>query len=173
MTVAVGPGGPRTPAVPAVETLKYFENLPITMRKLNMRKPKSEAAHGRDREECFQEENGMSSPITPPQTAAQPVLPTGAAKPLAAAHSTAGPTAVQPAVSLQTLPLSPPEEVLDQMAHAARIHGELSSQGRELRFSRDAQSGRTRIEVRDRGGNVLKTLSPAQALEVAAGAPLE
>jgi hypothetical protein len=80
---------------------------------------------------------------------------------------------VQPAVSLETLPSSPPQEVLDQMAGAAHTHAELSSQGRELRFSRDAQSGRTRIEVRDRGGNVLKTISPAQALEIAAGAPLE
>jgi hypothetical protein len=96
-----------------------------------MQTPKSQAAHGRDRNECFQEENSMSSPMTPPH------------------------------------------EVLEEMARAAQIHDELSSQGRELRFARDAQSGRTRIEVRDRRGNVLRTLSPAQALEVAAGAPLE
>ncbi len=70
-------------------------------------------------------------------------------------------------------PMTPPHEVLEEMASAAQIHSELSSQGRELRFARDAQSGRTRIEVRDRRGNVLRTLSPAQALEVAAGAPLE
>jgi len=59
------------------------------------------------------------------------------------------------------------------MARAADIHEELASQGRELRFTRDEQSGRTRIEVRDREGHMLKTLSPAQALEVAAGAPLD
>ncbi len=114
----------------------------------------------------------MSSPITPPQ-AAQPVLATGAPTPLAASPGAAGPVTVTPAVSLDTLPASPPREVLDQMASAAQVHDELSSQGRELRFARDAQSGRTRIEVRDRHGNVLRTLSPAQALEVAAGAPLE
>jgi hypothetical protein len=149
------------------EDLKYFENAPITMRK-----PKSKAAHGWDRDECLQEEDSMSSPITPPQ-AAQPVFSTGGSALLAASTGAAGPATVAAAVSLDTLPTSPPQEMLDQMASAMQIHDQLSSQGRELRFARDAQSGRTRIEVRDRGGNVLRTISPAQALEVAAGAPLE
>jgi hypothetical protein len=59
------------------------------------------------------------------------------------------------------------------MAGAAQAYDELTAQGRELRFARDEQSGRTQIEVRDRGGNLVKTLSPAQALDIAAGAPLE
>jgi uncharacterized FlaG/YvyC family protein len=73
----------------------------------------------------------------------------------------------------QTIPSSPPAEVLEEMARAADIHEELASRGRELRFTRDERSGRTRIEVRDRDGHVLKTISHAKALEVAAGAPLE
>jgi len=117
----------------------------------------------------------MSSPITPPQgpAAARPALPTEAARSTAAPQGAGAPSALEPAVALDTLPASPPAEVLDQMARAARIHDELNAQGRELRFSHDPQSGRARIEVRDRAGNVLKTLSPAQALEVAAGAPVE
>jgi hypothetical protein len=140
-----------------------------------MKTPKSKAAHGRDREECFQEEISMSSPITPPQgpAAARPALPTAAARPSAAPQGAGAPFASELTVALDTVPSSPPREVLDQMASAAQRHEALSAQGRELRFSRDEQSGRTRIEVRDRGGNVLKTLSPAQALEVAAGAPVE
>lgn len=142
-----------------------------------MRKPKSDMAHGRDREERLQEEDSMSSPITPPQTAVRPALPTGAVgsppTSLAPSPGAAGGAPVEPSVSLDTLPASPPQEVLDQMANAAQTHEALSAQGRELRFSRDEQSGRTRIEVRDHSGNVLKTISPAQALEVAAGAPLE
>jgi hypothetical protein len=63
--------------------------------------------------------------------------------------------------------------VLEEMAGAAHTYEALSAQGRELRFARDEQSGRTRIEVRDRAGNVLRTLSPAQALALAAGTPLE
>ena len=70
-------------------------------------------------------------------------------------------------------PITPPSEVLEEMASAAQTYEALCSQGRELRFARDEQSGRTRIEVRDRAGNVLRTLSPAQALAIAAGAPLE
>jgi hypothetical protein len=143
-----------------------------------MSKPKSEAAHGWVREECLQEENSMSSPINP-QTIAQQVPPTGPTgvpstpPPSGAPRATGAPFALELAAALDTLPSSPPREVLDQMASAGRTYEALSSQGRELRFARDEQSGRTRIEVRDRAGNVLKTISPAQALAVAAGAPLE
>jgi hypothetical protein len=150
-----------------------------------MRKPKSDMAQGRDREKRLQEEVSMSSQVTPPPVATQPVPP--AAPGLPPAPIPAGPPAValaeagtdgaylpaSVAVSLQTLPSSPPPEVLDAMERAAQTHAQLSAQGRELRFLRDAQGGHTRIEVRDRGGRVLKTLSPAQALAVAAGAPLE
>jgi hypothetical protein len=117
----------------------------------------------------------MSSPITPPQgpAAAQAANPTRAVRASAAVPGGGAPFALEPTVSLDALPASPPREVLDQMASAARTHEALSAQGRELRFTRDEQSGRTRIEVRDRAGNVLRTLSPAQALEVAAGAPVQ
>jgi len=119
----------------------------------------------------------MSSQIWPSQalTPAPPTAPTDATSPLgvpARAARVDRPAAAQAAIAVQTLPSSPPAEVLAQMAQAARTHTELQSQGRELRFVRDEQSGRTRVEVRDRAGNVLKTLSPAQALDVAAGGPL-
>jgi hypothetical protein len=150
--------------------LKFFEHQPI-----RMRTPKSKAAQGRVREECFQEETSMSSPITPPQgpAAARPPRPAEAARSAAALQGAGKPFASELAVALDTVPPSPPQEVLEEMASAARNHEALRAQGRELRFSRDEQNGRTRIEVRDRSGNVLKTLSPAQALEVAAGAPVE
>jgi hypothetical protein len=140
-----------------------------------MQTPKSKAAQGRDRDECLQEEDSMSSPITPPQAplAVQPALPTDAVRFSEAPRGSGAPFALAPTASLDTVPASPPPEVLEQMASAARTHEALRAQGRELRFARDEQSGRTRIEVRDRAGNVLRTLSPAQALEVAAGAPLE
>jgi hypothetical protein len=139
-----------------------------------MRKPKSEAAHGWDREQCFQEENSMSSPIaTSPITAAAPTRGAAAAARTTAPTGSYAAAAVEASVSLEAIPSSPPPEVLEQMAGAARTYEQLSSQGRELRFARDEDSGRTTIEVRDRSGNVLKRLSPAQALDVAAGAPLE
>jgi len=147
-----------------------------------MYKPKSEAAQGRDREQCFQEETRMSSPITASEgsTAARAVVDIRAAGSPDSAGSTAGSpdsalrvAAAQSSVSLQTLPSSPPPEVLEQMAGAAQRYDELTSEGRELRFARDSESGRTRIEVRDRAGHLVKTLSPAQALDVAAGGPLD
>ncbi len=69
-------------------------------------------------------------------------------------------------------PMTPPPEVLEEMAHAAQTYDTLCAQGRELRFARDEQSGRTRIEVRDRAGKVLQTLTHAQALALAAGTSL-
>ncbi len=117
----------------------------------------------------------MSSPITAPQgsTAARAVVDIHAAGSPTASQGAQRIAAAQSSVSLQTLPSSPPPEVLEQMADAAQRYDELTSQGRELRFARDAESGRTRIEVRDRAGHLVKTLSPAQALDVAAGAPLD
>lgn len=117
----------------------------------------------------------MSSPIMPPQGpfAVQPVRSTDAARSSVAPQSIGAPFALEPTISRNAFPSSPPPEVLDQMGSAAQTYEELSAQGRELRFARDEQSGCTRIEVRDRAGNVLKTLSHAQALALAAGTPLE
>jgi hypothetical protein len=140
-----------------------------------MRKPKSEAAHGRDREECLQEEDSMSSPIAPTPSPAGPgaVLRAAAATRSGACTTAQAAAASESSVALDTFPSSPPQEVLDQMASASQTYERLSAQGRELRFARDAASGRTQIEVRDRAGNLLKRLSPAEALDLAAGAPLE
>jgi hypothetical protein len=114
----------------------------------------------------------MSSPATPPlrPISAGPA-PSGATerpRPLSGE-----PFRVESTVSPNALPSRPPREVIDQVAQADQRYESLRAQGRELRFSRDAQSGRTTIEVRDRSGNVLRTISPSQALEIAAGAPLE
>jgi hypothetical protein len=67
---------------------------------------------------------------------------------------------------------SPPQEVLEQMGQAARAYDSLHARGRALHFAHET-SGRLSIEVRDARGNVLRTLSPSEALQVAAGKPLE
>ncbi len=113
----------------------------------------------------------MSSPILPTQGS----ITVHAAHSASAARRTdaASSAALQASVSLQTFPSSPPQTVLDEMASAARVHDTLRSQGRELHFAHDSQSGRMTIEVRDNGGQVLRTISPSEALEIAAGKPLE
>ena len=116
----------------------------------------------------------MSSPIAPtPSAAATAAAQAPSAPQRSAAMNGAQAAGASRPIALDALPSSPPREVLDQMAGAARVYEDLSAQGRELRFARDAASGRTQIEVRDRAGNLLRQLSPAQALELAAGAPLE
>ncbi|HUN77613.1 MAG TPA: hypothetical protein VMU32_01700 [Solirubrobacteraceae bacterium] len=116
----------------------------------------------------------MSSPIAPTPTPAGTDAVRGADAPPRIAPTPSARTEVTSTqtVSLDALPSSPPPEVLDEMAKAAAVYDELSTQGRELRFARDAASGRTQIEVRDRSGNLLGQLSPAQALDLAAGAPM-
>ena len=115
----------------------------------------------------------MSSPIPPTQGS----ITVHAAQSAGAARRTDAGTpaaaAAQASVSLQTFPSSPPQSVLDEMAGAARVHDTLRAQGRELHFAHDSQSGHMTIEVRDNGGQVLRTISPSEALEVAAGKPLE
>jgi hypothetical protein len=135
---------------------------------------------------CTQEEYGMSSPIPPTQgsiTTRAANSEVGATQGEvratrsdgAARRGTpgAGAAPAAPPVSLQTFPSSPPQQVLDEMASAARVHDALHAQGRDLHFAHDPQSGRMTVQVRDSGGRVLRTISPSEALEVAAGKPLE
>jgi hypothetical protein len=147
--------------------LKFSED-----RSINMRKHKSEAAHGWVREGLQEEDDSMSSPISPLQrSAASPAVRGSTAAERSPESSFA--SALDSSVALDAIPSSPPPEVLDQMASAAQTYERLSAQGRELRFAHEQSSGRMTIEVRDRRGEILHRLSPAQALELAAGAPLE
>ncbi len=64
---------------------------------------------------------------------------------------------------------TPPEEVLEQMARADAIHETLRERGYSLGFDLSADAARLRIELRDRSGALLQTLSAEQAVELAAG----
>jgi hypothetical protein len=118
----------------------------------------------------------MSTPIQPTQ-GTNPTGPVPGSRSATGTQRTGGASFALPsggaAVALDTLPASPPQQVLDEMASAASTYDSLRAAGRELHFAHDGQSGRMTIEVRDPGGQVLRTLSPAQALDVAAGKPLE
>jgi flagellar protein FlaG len=84
------------------------------------------------------------------------------------------PVPAQPvaAVTVDTLPASPPPQVLEEMADAAKVFDSLRAQARELHFETSGE-GRVVVTVRDLDGNVIRTIPPAKALEVAAGAPLD
>jgi methanogenic corrinoid protein MtbC1 len=68
---------------------------------------------------------------------------------------------------------SPPEEVLEQMARADAIHEALRERGYRVGFALSADGASLRIELRDRSGELLQTLSADEAVELAAGRPLE
>jgi hypothetical protein len=80
--------------------------------------------------------------------------------------------ALDTAVNVSTLPASPPPAVLEDMHEAARVAEQLHAQQRELHFE-PTESGRVIVQVRDLDGNVIRTIPPARALEIAAGDPLE
>jgi hypothetical protein len=97
---------------------------------------------------------------TPP-----PKRPAAAGKPAAEFSLPA-----QPPVS--AIPPSPPADVLDEMYTAAKVADKLRAQERELHFE-PSDSGRVVIQVRDLDGKVIRTVPPSQALDIAAGAPLD
>ena len=76
------------------------------------------------------------------------------------------------AVTVDTLPAAPPAHVLEEMFDASKVADAMHEQGRELHFEANG-SGRVVVTVRDLDGNVIRTIPPAKALEVAAGAPLD
>ena len=76
------------------------------------------------------------------------------------------------AVNVSTLPASPPSSVLEDMHAAARVAQELRAQKRELHFE-TTSDGRVTVQVRDLDGNVIRTIPPARALEIASGARLD
>jgi hypothetical protein len=65
---------------------------------------------------------------------------------------------------------APPQQVLDQMAAASRIHERLRESGEQVRFITAAPGGPTRIEIHDGEGNLVRSLSTVEAFELAAGA---
>ena len=67
----------------------------------------------------------------------------------------------------------PPLEVLEQMAAAGRIDAQLRETGQYLRFLPAAPGERTRIEIHDHEGKLVKSLSTAEAIELAAGKTLD
>jgi hypothetical protein len=65
----------------------------------------------------------------------------------------------------------PPPEVLDQIAAAGRIEEQLRESGQQLRFCAATPTEQVRVELHDSQRNVVRPLSIAEALELAAGRP--
>jgi hypothetical protein len=136
---------------------------------------KREAAHGMDRETPFSgRKRHMSSPILPITDLTGRPIDTPQ---LASSAEDAG--VIVSALSAREFPPTliasrggPPPELLEQIAVAGAIEEQLRESGRQLRFSFAANGERTRIELIDCDGNAMRSLSTAEALEVACGKPL-
>jgi flagellar protein FlaG len=103
-------------------------------------------------------------------TPVQHVLPTPPARPAAARAHGGEPSRFD--TVLGDVPPAPTEEVRRQVDRAAEIAAQLHASNRELHFSKDHETGRVVIQVRDLDGNVLKTIPPSRALDVMSGAAL-
>jgi hypothetical protein len=107
--------------------------------------------------------------FTSPVSSIAPVSPVG---PASRAARPPAPTRAADAVRVDTMPASPPDEVLDAIGVAAQAADALQRSGRRLQFSVDPSTGRVAAQVSDHSGTVLGTLTGAQVLAVAGGEPI-
>jgi hypothetical protein len=82
-----------------------------------------------------------------------------------------GPVVPDAAATVDTIPASPPPGLRAEILAAQRAVHDMHERGRELHF--EMAEGRLRIELRDLDGNVLKTIPPSAALEIAGGKAVE
>ncbi len=104
------------------------------------------------------------------QRAAAPTRSTPAA---GARTTTSGATFAEHLAAVDTIPATPPDEVLDAIGVAADAYEQLAASGRQLHFGIDQGSGKLVVQLHDQHGNVLSSVSPGQALEVAAGGSID
>lgn len=116
----------------------------------------------------------MSSPIMPIGSSADPPSSTAPAirQEGDAAAFVSELAAGGRALEIDAARVSPPPEVLDQVARAAAVHERLRSEGVELRFSLRGQGAAPRVEMIDGGGSS-RELSLTDAFAMAAGADRE
>jgi hypothetical protein len=72
--------------------------------------------------------------------------------------------------NIDTLPSTPPPEVLDAIRAAAGTYDRLQAAGVQLHFHVDDRTGRVAVQVNDRQGMVIGSLAPRQLLDVATSA---
>jgi flagellar protein FlaG len=68
------------------------------------------------------------------------------------------------------IPPAPTEEVRAHVDRAAQIVHDMTERNRELHFTKDEETGRVIIQVRDLQGTVIRTIPPSHALDIMSGA---
>ena len=112
--------------------------------------------------------------FTPYENLATSVL--GAANSSVPPHTQQAPAKVdgggETDTKLGDVPPAPTKEAREMVDRAAERVDEMRAQGRELHFSKDEETNRVIIQVRDLDGKVLKTIPPSKAMDIMAGGEL-
>jgi hypothetical protein len=103
------------------------------------------------------------------RTSGGPPPSAGAARPAVRAEPTPA-DELAAVLRADTIPGSPPPEIMAEVERAADRYAELEDEQRHLHF--DVSSGRVRVEVHDLVGTVLKRIPAVSALDIAAGGPV-
>ena len=69
----------------------------------------------------------------------------------------------------EVVPPGPPPELRAEVQFAAQRAAQLAADDRELHFTKDEETGRVIVQVRDLEGNVIRTIPAQHALDVLAG----
>lgn len=77
--------------------------------------------------------------------------------------------AADDSVTVDAMAASPPPEVYEAMDVASAAVDELAARGLEVRFGSDRATGGLVVSVHDQEGNVMRTISGSDALDIAAG----
>jgi uncharacterized protein YlxW (UPF0749 family) len=101
------------------------------------------------------------------------VTPTTSSQPARATAKTAAAQSASESVTVDTMPSSPPPEVLDAIGAAARAYDRLTANGVQLHFQVDGETGKVAVHVYDTQGSVLGSLAPSQVLDLATSGAFE
>ena len=117
----------------------------------------------------------MSSAIQPPERTSGVAAPSAtrrseAARP--AEPSSATEIGTDAPVSIDAIPSAPPPEVLAQIETAGKTYEALQAEGYEVHYSQNPDTRRVTAELRNSEGDVVKTLTPSEAIALAAGEAL-
>jgi hypothetical protein len=113
----------------------------------------------------------MSSPIMPIGSPADPPSSTAPAikQEGDGAAFVCEPAAEGRSFEIQATRMTPPQEVIEQVAQAAAVHESMRAEGLELRFSDADRGGPPRVEMIDQAGAATRELSLAEAFAIASG----
>jgi flagellar protein FlaG len=88
-------------------------------------------------------------------------------------HIPPRPSSDREPIDNETIPAAPPPEVHDAVAAAASAPTRLQEDGRAMSFRIDDATGKVIVEIHDLQGNVLFTVPPSKALDIASGGTLQ